>query len=129
MSTSAEIQFKDTNETFALFQQYDAYPESPHGVFDAVKKSLSFAWRDGRFEASEFACAYIRANKVRHGGLYLLSAPTDISNEESEKYVYVITSDGMTLTVECFQRNFNTDLYEQFEVQTLQLVEEQPSPA
>jgi hypothetical protein len=75
MSTCAEIRFKDVQETFAIHQHSDGYPEGEHGMVAAIEKSIPYAWRNGRFEAAEFACAYIRANKVRRGGAVPIEGP------------------------------------------------------
>ncbi|MCE2722064.1 MAG: hypothetical protein LW865_02080 [Betaproteobacteria bacterium] len=128
MSASAEIQFKDGEETFAIHQHSDGYPEGEHGVIAAIEKSIPYAWRDGRFEAAEFACAYIRANKVRRGGLYLLKEPTDAAVEVSALHLYVVTSNGESLTIEYFKEDFATEKYAKAGQATLALIEESPSP-
>ncbi|MCA2999775.1 MAG: hypothetical protein ING75_14355 [Rhodocyclaceae bacterium] len=127
MSTCAEIQFKDAEETFAIHQHSDGYPEGEHGVIAAIEKSIPYAWRDGRFEAAEFACAYIRANKARQGGLYLLKDPTDLAKEVSALYLYVVTSNGESLTIDYFKEDFATEKYAKVGQATMALSEEPPA--
>jgi len=71
MSTRAVITFIDERDTFHVYKHHDGYPLSEHGVIAAIQKAMPLAWTLPRFEASEFACAFIAANKTRGGGLHL----------------------------------------------------------
>jgi hypothetical protein len=71
MSTRAVITFIDERDTFHIYKHHDGYPLSEHGVIAAIRRAMPLAWTLPRFEASEFACAFIAANKTRGGGLYL----------------------------------------------------------
>lgn len=68
MSTTAVITFKDGDDSFAIYQHYDA---TPLAVAVAVFRARQFAWPLPRFEAGDFAAAYIRASKVGGGNIYL----------------------------------------------------------
>jgi hypothetical protein len=92
MSTTAILTFKDEEETYSIYQQYDGDPKE---VAKSLNAALEFAWELPRFEASEFAAAYVRANKVREGGIYL-SLPEDY---EDIAYKYVVTLEAEQIRV------------------------------
>ena len=60
MSTRAMYQFKDERGIYTVYKHHDGYPEGAAGF---LKKTLSHAWKLPRFEADEFAAAFISANK------------------------------------------------------------------
>ena len=86
MSTRASITFKDEHEEVTLYQHCDGYPS---GVLENLRKAKDFAWELPRFEACEFAAAYIAANKTGPGDIY-------ISSECDGRFEYtVIVEDGI----------------------------------
>ena len=111
MSTRAAYVFKDEYNEFAVYKHHDGYPD---GAKESLAKALDFAWELPRFEADEFAAAFVAANKVgahvalelskgnkdyRHfvgGGVRLLQGnqiPDDV------EYIYNITCKNGVLTV------------------------------
>ena len=68
MSTRAMYQFQDSpNEpTFTVYKHFDGYPEGAAGFFAGT---LGHAWPLPRFEADDFAAAFIAANKTAPGRL------------------------------------------------------------
>jgi hypothetical protein len=104
MSTRAVYTFKDEYDSFSVYKHYDGYPEGEGagtGAFGFIKAAKEFAWDLPRFEASEFAAAFIAANKNQAGGdLYLTKGPEahgDLS------YRYEITRDGNDLIVKTYK--------------------------
>lgn len=66
MGTRAIYQFYDVDgdECF-VYKHYDNYPE---GAVHFIEDAKSMAWELPRFEADEFAAAFVAANKNKAGG-------------------------------------------------------------
>jgi hypothetical protein len=66
MSTRACYRFidPDTSEVATVYKHHDGYPE---GAVCWITKALDYAWRLPRFEADEFAAAFVAANKPSAG--------------------------------------------------------------
>lgn len=60
MSTRAIYTFKDGNEEYHVYKHSDGYPT---GAAEAINNALDFAWELPRFEADEFAAAFVAGNK------------------------------------------------------------------
>jgi hypothetical protein len=106
MSTRAVITFIDERDTFHVYKHHDGYPLSEHGVIAAIQKAMPLAWTLPRFEASEFACAFIAANKTRGGGLYL----TGHWNQHGDlDYRYEVRRDSADL--DALYPQFNNYMY------------------
>ena len=65
MGTRSVFTFKDDDETYSVYKHWDGYPE---GAAEFLTKAIPFAWELPRFEASDFAAAFIAANKLSGGG-------------------------------------------------------------
>lgn len=67
MSTNAVYFFDDrgTTNICAVYKHYDNYPEGAASHIEAAK---DYAWTLPRFEADEFASAFVAANKNKDGG-------------------------------------------------------------
>lgn len=65
MGTRAVITFKDGQDTFSVYQHWDGDPDT---VTENILKAQEFAWELPRFEAAEFAAAYIAATKGERKG-------------------------------------------------------------
>lgn len=64
MGTRAIYTFYDQGENshkYHIFKHWDGYLEE---VYKLLKNALAYAWELPRFEADEFACAFITANKT-----------------------------------------------------------------
>lgn len=68
MGTRAVFTFIDEDNEFHVYTHWDGYPE--HAAAELVN-ALHKAWPLPRFESSEFACAFIAANKSGEGNIYL----------------------------------------------------------
>lgn len=99
MTTRAVITFIDTNRKCAIYRHCDGYPDGDSGVVADIKRALPFAWPLPRFEADEFAAAFVRASKDTPGGVYLTtraSAHGDLS------YEYEVSFTGQFIKVNVF---------------------------
>lgn len=67
MSTRAVITFRDEDESFSVYQHFDGDPATVAANVDLAKE---YAWPLPRFEACDFAAAYIRATKKSGGNIY-----------------------------------------------------------
>ena len=60
MYTFIEPDHKDAKRGFHVYKHHDGYPS---GAAQAIEAALPFAWQLGRFEADEFAAAFVAGNK------------------------------------------------------------------
>ena len=65
MGTRAIYIFEDEHEEVHVYKHYDNYPL---GAVDFIENAKEYAWELPRFEADEFAAAFVAANKNRKGG-------------------------------------------------------------
>jgi len=86
MGTRAVFTFKDSNDTFSVYKHWDGYPE---GAANFLTNAFDFAWKLPRFEAADFAAAFIAANKTAGGNVYLT---TDAELHGDLSYHYIISS-------------------------------------
>lgn len=93
MSTGASFEFKDKYDSYLVYKHCDGYPS---GAADSIKGALLYAWELPRFEASDFAAAFIAANKTHGGGnIYCVVEPgLDVH------YRYIVTCEDGRLMVE-----------------------------
>jgi hypothetical protein len=85
MGTRCIIAFKDTRDTFYVYQHWDGDPDT---VKENVEKAKTFAWPLPRFEADEFAAAYIKANKDGSGDIRVGRAPENYGDLD---FSYTVT--------------------------------------
>lgn len=120
MSTRACYVFKDNWGEYGVYVHHDGYPTgAANKLLHLALKKL--AWELPRWEADEFAAAFVAANKEGAGGVRLLTSasyeamPTDI------EYLYVMETfandhmsleKGNYLRIKAYEVNFpwNEDL-------------------
>lgn len=103
MSTSATIEFEDKETVKAsVYSQGDGYPS---GIHEALTKALPLAWELPRFEADEFAAAFIAGNKVRQGGFRVIKN----HKKYGSNYHYHVTLKNGGLYVTCYKADIETD--------------------
>ena len=86
MSTRGIYIFKDKDGTeFHVYKHHDNYPS---GACEFLVDALKKAWPLPRYEADEFACAFIAANKDSGGEVRLV--PHGVS-EMGQDYTYIIS--------------------------------------
>ncbi len=61
MGTRAVYTFREDQEEYHVYKHWDGYPS---GACQFIKRALDFAWPLPRFEADEFAAAFVCANKM-----------------------------------------------------------------
>ncbi len=111
MSTRAVYTFKDRDGAHHVYKHHDGYPS---GAAQWIMDALPFAWELPRFEADEFACAFIAAARVSAmessrklkfdractgGGTRLTKGPKSHGDLE---YRYVITCANGELQIQAF---------------------------
>lgn len=97
MSTRGLYTFIDSdNSQFTVFKHWDNYP---NGAYQFIQNALALAWDLPRFEADEFAAAFIAANKKGGGDLRLLNADSTNGDALGVEYHYFIRALGYNLEI------------------------------
>ena len=110
---------RGTTNICAVYKHYDNYPKGAAYHIEAAK---DYAWRLPRFEADEFAAAFVAANKNKSGGEVRLiplfehtSHRQVMEDYPSCEYYYKITYDAYRhhdLTVHTFEKRYNDKIRE-----------------
>lgn len=69
MSSTAIYTFVDNESKYSVYKHWDNDPEN---AVEYIKKALEYAWKLPRFEAPEFATAFIAANKKEASNISLV---------------------------------------------------------
>jgi hypothetical protein len=85
MGTRAVITFKDENGKHSVYQHWDGDPDN---IKTNVMLATGFAWPLPRFEADDFAAAYVAAVKKGGGNIRLTKGPQDHGDLS---YSYLVT--------------------------------------
>jgi hypothetical protein len=72
MGTRAVYTFIDADDRHSIYKHWDGYPTE---ACRFIANALPLAWPLPRFEADEFAAAFVAANKKQAGDIYLTSGP------------------------------------------------------
>lgn len=104
MSTRACYVFKDRGSNtpgYGVYYHSDGYPT---GAADKITRTIEskLAWQFPRWEADEFAAAFIAANKDSGGGARLLESANlcDMPGDIEFLYVFKNNGDAMNADVE-----------------------------
>lgn len=110
MGTRAVYFFEDHDgSVYGAYKHYDNYPS---GAADFIENAKSYAWDLPRFEADDFAAAFVAANKAKRGGEVRLlpmfdSTSIDMVMQDHRwcDYYYIVRydMDVKDLTVEIWQ--------------------------
>ena len=92
MGTRCVVTFKGGSGEQAFYSVYKHWDGNPSNILELLNKAKDYAWKLPRFEASEFACAFIVAAKHAEGDVYLTSC-SDAHGDLSYSY-YVSVKDG-----------------------------------
>lgn len=92
MGTRCVVTFKDERGEQRFFSVYKHWDGNPFNIFELLHKAKDYAWKLPRFEADEFACAFIVAAKQGSGDVYLTTCADD-HGDLSYSY-YVSAKDG-----------------------------------
>lgn len=105
MSTRAMYTFKDKHDTIHVYKHCDGYPE---GGLSWIVNTQKLAWNLPRFEASDFAAAFVGANKAGSGNVRLCG--TDIQDpwqmSADSQYHYTVTCNKGALHVQIDEVNW-----------------------
>ena len=85
MSTRAIFTFTDNSGTFHVYKHWDCYP-TESGAIGAIRRAMRFAWDLPRFEADEFAAAFVAANKRSSGDVRLVQNISDAGDWWAYRY-------------------------------------------
>ena len=96
MSTRAVVTIRDERDTFHIYTHFDGYPEYQ---VKRINDALVFAWKLPRFEAMDFAAAFVRGAKECGGNIYFTKGPENHSDLE---YKYIVTAREDKLLVAIF---------------------------
>lgn len=98
MATRAVYSFRDGHNTFHVYKHWDGYPES---ALEFIDKATMYAWPLPRFEASDFAAAFIAANKKPHGGDVYITDHWE--NHSDLEYRYMVRMIEGHLSVDIYE--------------------------
>jgi hypothetical protein len=87
MGTPAQITFKDANDSIRIICNDDGHPET---IASRISNSYKVAWPVGRYDATEFAAAFVATNKTRAGGVYIVNKGIYVAD-----YRYVVKPDSL----------------------------------
>lgn len=96
MSTRCVVTFKDERGQHSVYKHHDGYPDTEHGILALIEKTKANAWPLPRFEADEFAAAFVQTAKTSAGGVRLTSGPEAHGDLE---YTYSVTCKNGALKV------------------------------
>jgi len=94
MGTRAVITFKDSFGKYSVYQHWDGDPDT---VVENIKRTKKH-WQMPRFEADEFAAAYVATWKTGEGNVRLSKGPRahgdlsysyTVTHEEGARYVTI----------------------------------------
>lgn len=101
MGTRAVITFIDEDNTFHVYKHWDGNPED---ILKCIEYAKPFAWELPRFEADEFAAAFIAANKEKGGGDIRLTHTYE--DHPDLEFRYEVRLSRMELDVRVFEPVF-----------------------
>lgn len=118
MSTRACYVFSDKAQpikTFVghvVYKHHDGYPS---GAVEHLVKTLPFSWPFPRFEADEFAAAFVAANKADAGGMRLFGHGlwSKLISSDSEYVYFVAPNDTGMIIVRAIDAGTERVLFEQ----------------
>lgn len=92
MSTRCVVTFKDSKQDggaeHSVYKHTDGYPDGEHGIKALINLAQMHAWPLPRFEADEYAAAFVKVAKEGAGDVRLSSGP---AHHGDLAYSYVVT--------------------------------------
>jgi hypothetical protein len=95
MGTRCVITFKDEYSSHSVYRHYDGDPETIFASLQEVALTGK-AWTGPRFEADEFAAAYVATHKTGPGNIRLTKGPR-AHGDLSFEYVVYATGDNIVM--------------------------------
>ena len=110
MATRALYVFKDALDTFIVYKHWDGYPET-NGAYGFISEAIPYAWELPRFEAADFATAFIAGNKKEGGGdIYMTNGDTTNGDAMGIEYIYTVTGEKDSIRIKTKHLWDDTDL-------------------
>jgi hypothetical protein len=106
MGTRAIYTFIDQDGRHSVYKHWDGYPA---GACRFIANALPLAWPLPRFEADEFAAAFVAANKQQPGNVRLTTGP---EAHGDLAYAYDIRCPDGHLHVRIFQAGHTEPLFD-----------------
>lgn len=108
MSTRAMYTFKDKDTTVHVYKHYDGYPS---GAAQWIAAALDYAWQLPRFEADDFAAAFVAANKPswKAHQKWVAASYKDKTKAEREAIARYATGGGVLLVTTKEPWEFSAD--------------------
>ena len=105
MGTRAVYTFNDGDEKFHIYKHWDGYPEGSAIFF---MNAIAYAWGGKRFEAGDFAAAFIAGNKKEGGGdVYFTKGP---NRQGDLEYIYELSQNSLGgLMIKAYSLNWNEE--------------------
>jgi len=101
MGTRAVYTFFDEDERYSVYKQWDGCPKWACGF---IANALPLTWPLPRFEADDFAAAFVTANKTEAGDLRLTAGP---AVHRDLAYSYEIRCQGGQLHLRIFRVRYH----------------------
>ena len=111
MGTRCVITFKDETDKFSIYQHWDGDPET---IFHNLQSVVTAgkAWQGPRFEADEFAAAYVATHKNSPGNIRLTRGPRRHGDLSYEYIVYAVGESLVMKSAEAFgKRKWRTTTF------------------
>jgi hypothetical protein len=96
MSTHALFVFRDQQGVYGVWKHCDGYPS---GGLEAIRSAVPFAWELPRFEADEFAAAFVVANRSSKGEVRLVDLMTGNRLDHQYRYDVLFRCGGLWVKV------------------------------
>ena len=103
MGTRGVYGFSSNDETYYVYKHWDNYPS---GAVDFINKAMEKAWSLPRFEADEFAAAFVVANKGDGGGNVRLSHGPEYHGD-IEWYYEIFQAKNGQLIIKAFEMQWD----------------------
>lgn len=112
MSTKGLYTFKDAIGKYQVYVHWDNMPEE---AIVKIKRAMEKAWVFPRFEADEFAAAFVASNKNGEGNVRLLPHNNHEVGDFDCEYHYTITFENGKLQVNYEDTEGNHGTYREME--------------
>jgi hypothetical protein len=117
MATRAIYVFKDSYSSYAVYKHWDGYPSQ---ALEFIQNALTKAYKLPRFDPSEFACAFIAANKEAEGDFHLVHYWDLMKNSAGEEFTYIVTIKNNELWIK--YKDWNTGTIHEGTIEGLRLI-------
>jgi hypothetical protein len=92
MATRAVYTFRDDYNQFHVYKHWDGYPEA---ALEFIAKAQGYAWDLPRYEAADFAAAFVVANKKPSGGDVYLTTHWESHSDLAFRYLVEFKDGGL----------------------------------